>query len=266
MGGSSRGAQAAIPPPPSVTVSRGLANLPPIQTQACLGIRCLSFLVLFSRRALFYLGSVLEYYAQEEMWAALVSGAVDAVFIDSATAAWWFSRNRGFMMVHGNAQWTNGLAYGCHPEYGDVLTALNEGLQAFKQTQEYDALCAKYPLVACDRSGATFANVKTEANLEVADHPSRRADIVIGLAANFGEHNYVRNGILAGLDPELIKAVCLHVMVCFCFCGVLWWVWVCTHVSILCACMHVCVFVFVCLCVCVVFVRVCTHGGSECAA
>ena len=160
------------------------------------------------RRAPLFRGRVREYAVQSALWAALVSGELDAVFIDSTTATAWLSRNAGYRLMHGTAGWTNGVAYGCHPEYGDVVVALNAGLVAFKQTPAYAELCAKFPAVACDRSSATYANVKTPAHPQIADHPSRRADIVVGVSGDAGEHSHIRNGVLGGFDIELVKGVC----------------------------------------------------------
>ena len=43
-----------------------------------------------------------------------------------------------------------------------------------------------------------------------ADFVWTDADIVIGTEADFGDHNYIKNGILGGFDIELTKAVCKH--------------------------------------------------------
>ena len=56
-----------------------------------------------------------------------------------------------------------------------------------------------------------FNNTKTVHHPEVADHPSDLADIVIATEADFGEHNYIRDGVLGGFDIELTKAVCAQI-------------------------------------------------------
>ena len=96
----------------------------------------------------------------------------------------------------------------CRPEFGDAAQALNEGLRKFKKTAEYTALCARYPSIACDPNEAQWLNAKTSANPQAADHPTSRADIVIGTEADFGDYNYIEDGELKGFDIELTKAVC----------------------------------------------------------
>ena len=158
---------------------------------------------LQTHRHLFRPSMVREFATQQQMFAALTSGAVDALYIDSETANGWLTSDNGFRLVHAAAGWSNGLAYGRHPEYGDVVAALNHGLTALKASQEYAALCAKYPSIACDPSGAAYTNAKTFSAPEIADHPMQRADIVIGTEADWGDHNYIRNGVLGGFDIEL---------------------------------------------------------------
>ena len=112
-------------------------------------------------------------------------------------------------MVHAKPGVSNGVSYGCHPEYGDVVKALNRGLVAFKATAEYVRLCQAYPTINCDFAGTTYRNAKTDLHPEIADHPARRADIVIATEADFGEYNYLRMSHgLGGFDVELTKAAC----------------------------------------------------------
>ena len=75
------------------------------------------------------------------------------MFIDNTTAKTWLTTNTGYRMVHATTHWANGISYGCHPEYGDVVAALNMGLMALKVTQEYRLLCAQYPSIACEFDG-----------------------------------------------------------------------------------------------------------------
>ena len=161
-----------------------------------------------NRGDLFKPTKTVEYGLQRDLYAALVSGALDALYLDSETARDFLSSDNGYTLIHMAAGWSGGLSYGCHPEYGDVVSALNQGLEVFKTTEDYGRLCAKYPSILCDTSGATYANVKTFFSPEIADHPTQRADIVIGTEADFAPHNYIRNGVLGGFDVELTKAVC----------------------------------------------------------
>ena len=156
----------------------------------------------------FHPTEVVQYSMQSEFWAALTSGAVDAVYLDTVTATAWLSTATRYRLAHVDIGWSNGVSYGCHPEYGNVEAALNHGLTAFKESEEYAALCAKYPSVNCDTSQTTYTNAKTFSAPEIADHPMQRADIVIGTEADYSDHNYVRNGVLGGFDIELTKAVC----------------------------------------------------------
>ena len=151
---------------------------------------------------------VVQYRGEADLWEALVTGAVEAAYVPEETGRLWLSRVQGYQMVHVAAGWTEGMSYGCHPEYGDLVAALNEGLAAFKSTPEYARLCARYPGVACDVARATFANVKTDARPEIADHPSRRANVVIATAADGAPYSYVQKVQLQGLDVELTKAMC----------------------------------------------------------
>ena len=156
---------------------------------------------------LFTPADVMQYGVQSDLWAALVAGAVDAAYVPEDTAKIWLETHGGYRLVHPAAGWTEGVSYGCHPEYGDVVAALNAGLSAFKATPEYARLCAQYRSLACDVAGATFANVKTARRPAVADHPARRADIVIATEADNAPHNDVRSGVLRGFDVELTRAV-----------------------------------------------------------
>ena len=101
-----------------------------------------------------------------------------------------------------------GVAYMCRPEFGDAVQSLNVGLREFKKSAEYTALCARYPSIDCDPNNAEWQNAKTIHTPKAADHPTSRADIVIGTEADFGEYNYIEDGELKGFDIELTKAVC----------------------------------------------------------
>ena len=155
--------------------------------------------------------SITQYTVQKETWAALTSGFLNAVYVDLPTANEWLAQHDGYQVVHATAGWSNGVSYGCHPKYGDIVAALNRGLQHFKTTPEYAALCDQYPSIACDTSSTAYANVKTLLHPEIADHPFERADIVIGIDEDFPEHSYIRNGVLGGFDVEFTKAVCAEI-------------------------------------------------------
>ena len=60
------------------------------------------------------------------------------------------SSGNGYQLVHVTSRWTTGLSYGCHPEYGHLLVALNQGLRAFKATYAYSELCTRHRAVHCD--------------------------------------------------------------------------------------------------------------------
>ena len=152
--------------------------------------------------------AVLRFTAQREAWQALANGSLDAAFVDETAAKAWVALTGGFQLVHTAPGWTGAASYGCHPEYGDVVAALNAGLAAFKATPQYTALCDRFPGIACDTAGATYDNVKTDAHPEIADHPLQRADIVFGTEGDWGQHNYIHNGVLGGFDVELTRAVC----------------------------------------------------------
>ena len=150
-----------------------------------------------------------EYFThREDMWIALSAAAISAVFVDKATADSWLSADNGFQLVHATPGWSNGVAYGCHPEYGDVVSMLNDGLVAFKATREYQLLCSKFPTIACDPSAVTFTNTQTVLAPEIADHPATRADVVIATEAYWGDFGDVTTGVLRGFGPELTRAVC----------------------------------------------------------
>ena len=151
------------------------------------------------------------YGTTADLFAALVAGepsGVEAVYVDDVTASTWLPLNREYRMVHATSEWASGISFGCHPEYGDVVEALNRGLVAFKATAEYARLCQAYPTIKCDLANTTYHNVKTDQHPEIADHPARRADIVIATEADWGDHNHIRKGVLGGFDIELTKAVC----------------------------------------------------------
>lgn len=103
-----------------------------------------------AQQDLFRPSGVVEFASQADRWAALVSGALDAVPIGSTTATQRLSSDHGYQAVRVAAGYSQGLAYGCHPEYGDVVAALNQGLAEFKKTFAYQQLCMKYPEVPCD--------------------------------------------------------------------------------------------------------------------
>ena len=152
--------------------------------------------------------TVVQYITEAQIWAALTAGDVGAVYVDTIMGSAFVASGNGYQLMYSAAGWSNGVAYGCHPEYGDVVAALNRGILAFKATQEYADLCARYPEIRCDFAGTTYINLKTVSHPEIANHPPHRADIVIGTEADFVDHNFIRNGILGGFDLELTQALC----------------------------------------------------------
>ena len=158
-------------------------------------------------------GAVVGFPRAVGAFAALVAGDFDAMYIDRMAAQAFLDGDGGeaFRFLHAASGWSRGVAYGCHPEYGDAVTALNRGLAVFKAADGFADLCARYPTVDCDFAGTTFHNVKTDAHPEIADHPVRRADIVLATQADWGDHNYIRQGVLGGFDIELTKVIVLPV-------------------------------------------------------
>ena len=152
----------------------------------------------------------------------LTKQVVSAAYVDSDTASAWLAANTGHQIVHAAPGWSKGMAFACHPEYGDFVAALNNALVTFKGSAEFTALCGKYPSITCASAGHTFSNVKTAANPEIADHPSRRADIVIGCEADWGDHNWVRHGVAGGFDYELTYKACEHANKACAIVGVPW--------------------------------------------
>ena len=82
----------------------------------------------------------------QEVWSLLLSGAVDAVYTGASEADVWLASN-GRSVSHHQQHFagagSNGVAYGCRPEFGDVVASLNAGLQQLKQSSEWGALCAR---------------------------------------------------------------------------------------------------------------------------
>ena len=136
---------------------------------------------LAKANGLFRPAAMVHFAREDAMWAALSDGAVDAVYTDDATAQ---SAGEGYRYVHAAGGWSEGTSFGCHPEYGDVVAALNAGLAAFKAMPDYRRLCDTYPHINCDTRGTTFVNVKTPGSPQIADHPDRRADVVISTEAD----------------------------------------------------------------------------------
>ena len=96
---------------------------------------------------------VTEFAEEAQMLEALSSDAVDAVFIDTVLGGAFVSSGNGYQLVHARAGWSPGMAYGCHPAYGNAVGALNRGLEAFVQTSEYTALCNRFSSVECACTG-----------------------------------------------------------------------------------------------------------------
>ena len=115
-------------------------------------------------------------------------------------------QSRCFEKRHFKSIGSEGGGYCCRPEFGDVVEALNDGLRKFKGTDAYWVLCDRYPSIACDVEGTQWSNKNTIGN--IADHPTTRADIVIAKEADWGEYNYIEDGMLKGFDIELTREVC----------------------------------------------------------
>ena len=146
-----------------------------------------------------------------EVWTLLETGDVDAVYTGNGEAAVFLaagSNAESYTKMHFGSTGSEGVSYMCRAEFGDIVQMLNQGLRLFKQRAEYKELCDRYPTIDCDMSGTVWANAKTGAHPKVADHPTTRADIVIGTEADWGVHNNIENGELVGFDIELTKAVC----------------------------------------------------------
>ena len=146
-----------------------------------------------------------------EAWDLLETGDVDAVYTGNGEAAVFLaagSNAESYTKMHFGSTGSEGVSYMCRAEFGDIVQMLNQGLRLFKQRAEYKELCDRYPTIDCDMSGTVWANAKTGSHPKVADHPTTRADIVIGTEADWGVHNNIENGELVGFDIELTKAVC----------------------------------------------------------
>ena len=157
----------------------------------------------------FYPQEIRTYESPSALWAAWVENrTLESVFIDVPEAKRWLSNRIGFQIVHVVEGYAHGAAYSCHPEYRDLVVALDQGLQAHKRTDQYNEACAKYDSVFCDTTAANFSNVKTQDRPEIADHLSVRADIVIGTEAEWGEHNYMENGVVGGFAIDLTYSIC----------------------------------------------------------
>ena len=105
--------------------------------------------------------SVEEFDDKAAMYEALKAGIVDAVYGGEVDNEEFLASNSEYSFLHEEGGWTSGFAFACHPEYGDVVTTLNQGLALFKKTTEYTALCTKYPAIDCDTAEDTFENKKT---------------------------------------------------------------------------------------------------------
>ena len=161
--------------------------------------------VLQKGKGVFKPSKVVEKDTSDDMFEALIKGDVDAVYTSSTSKM--LDEHGGYGMVHGAPGWTRGVGYGCHPEYGDVVGLLNDGLRRYKGTSAYAALCAKFSNVTCDTKRTTFSNVKTTASPEIADHPTSRADIVLATEADWLTYNRINDAVLSGFDIELTAQV-----------------------------------------------------------
>ena len=158
-----------------------------------------------------YAEDVLFRNSMEEVWGLLKTkpyhGGVDAVYTGSTEADVFMKANPdSFEKKHFKSIGSEGVAYCCRPEFGDVVEALNDGLRKFKGTDAYRALCDRYPSIACDVEGTQWSNKNAIGN--IADHPTTRADIVIATEADVRPFNYIEDGMLKGFDIELTREVC----------------------------------------------------------
>jgi len=152
------------------------------------------------------------YDSMDKMWAALKDGTVDAAYVGETDAATWLKANSDYKVYHAAAGWSGGVAFGCSPRYGDIVQLLNDGLTKFKAKQAFADICAKYPSIACDTAGANiFSNRKIDAASPTATHPDGAADIVIGTEGDWGEYNFIKDGVLGGFDIELVEGVCAEI-------------------------------------------------------
>ena len=71
--------------------------------------------------------NVIQYASPEALFEAVRSKLIKSAYVDSTTAHKFLNTTAGFQMVHARAGWSDGVAYGCHPEYGDMVAVLNAG-------------------------------------------------------------------------------------------------------------------------------------------
>ena len=62
-----------------------------------------------------------------------------------------FNDNK-FEKKHFDSIGSEGVAYGCRPEFSTIVELLNEGLQKFKKTGGYKAWCDRHASVPCEFS------------------------------------------------------------------------------------------------------------------
>mmetsp|Transcript_48363 Transcript_48363/g.88796 ORF Transcript_48363/g.88796 Transcript_48363/m.88796 type:complete len:128 (-) Transcript_48363:20-403(-) len=93
-----------------------------------------------------------EFDQATDLWAALTRGFIAAAYTGRTEAETWIAENPDYKYMHEQAGWSEsqGVAYGCRPEFGDKVALLNKGLVAFKATKEYVELCEKYSAIKCD--------------------------------------------------------------------------------------------------------------------
>ena len=95
---------------------------------------------------------VVVYASPAEAWQALANGTVHMVYAEAQEARAWMAGYGSYLFLADQplTGFAKGVAYGCHPEFGDKLSALNTGLAAFLATPAYADLCAKYPSIECN--------------------------------------------------------------------------------------------------------------------
>mmetsp|Transcript_44585 Transcript_44585/g.79927 ORF Transcript_44585/g.79927 Transcript_44585/m.79927 type:complete len:1523 (-) Transcript_44585:99-4667(-) len=137
--------------------------------------------------------TTVSYNSATALWAALLANTVDAAYIDENAYHGFLASNPSYTKQHETDVGSEGVSYGCHPQYGDIVTDLSNALAAFKQTSAYTDLCAKFPAINCDTlRNRTFENTKTFERQDIADHPKKRADYVFATEADYGMWNYLQ--------------------------------------------------------------------------
>ena len=148
--------------------------------------------------------TVIKVDTAAEQWAKLKAGTVQAVFTGMVEHKKFASENAGYKIVNLQS-FSKGVSFACRPEFGDVLATINAGMDKVKaDTAYWNALCAKYSTVECDKASTKYNNVLPE-----SEHLHHRAEIVLMTEADWGNHNKIaKNGSLVGFDIDFSREVC----------------------------------------------------------